>query len=135
MGYQSFTTFSRRADAIAAWNKRAAPKEEPLAEYFFPLEWRLTASEATVLRVIASRPFASSGFIYDKLYNVKAGDGAGNARLMPERHIISVFVSQLRRKLSQAAGIGLYVVSGQGYYLRPDHREVVNGYKFNGEAR
>lgn len=31
MGYQSLTTFARRSDAIAAWNRRAGPPSETRA--------------------------------------------------------------------------------------------------------
>lgn len=74
-----------------------------------PVEWRLTAREATVFGVIASRELATKEAIMAALYHNLGKEEA-------EIKIVDVFICKIRKKLAPF-GIVVETVWGQGYRL------------------
>lgn len=82
-----------------------------------PVDWRLTASEATVLNVLALRRIATKDAIHCALYGTDPEGGANEK-------IVDVLVHKLRKKLA-AYGIDVHTEWGVGYRLDDAARMIV----------
>ena len=80
-----------------------------------PLEWGLSASQATVMRALLSRPFCSKATLMTALYsaNKRARDR--------DPKIVDVFIAHLRAK-APLHGVRIRTRWGQGHYIAHDER-------------
>lgn len=100
-------------EEVSTLRERVRQLEQALApdSIAVPLEWCLTAAEASVYRCLAARPWASKATLMVALYSDRADDG-------PDQKIVDVFICKLRKKL-RPFGVGIATIWGQGYALSP----------------
>lgn len=107
-----------RVDGLEADNQRLRDRIDELERLLgmdsssvnrFPVEWRLTPSEARVLGFLATREQASKEAIMLALYVERPDDP-------PEIKIVDVFICKLRKKVKNF-GIEIETLWGQGYRL------------------
>lgn len=96
--------------------ERVRQLEAELADVeFVPVEWGLTASEATVLGVLVNRDVAGKDAILAGLYRDIGKDVA-------DEQIVDVYISKLRRKLNPY-GVEIKTWHGRGWRLDERWRE------------
>lgn len=103
-----------RIEALEAIVEALTARNEDLeraliGEAVFPIEWRLTRSEARVLGCLAAREVATKVQLLAALYEQRIDGG-------PEPKILDVFVCKLRRKL-KPFGVEILTRWGTGYAL------------------
>jgi DNA-binding response OmpR family regulator len=100
---------------LRAENARLRDRVEDLERELFathvslPLEWRLSASEARVMRVLVARQQAGRSAIMAALYSARPDDPPGIK-------IIEVFIHQIRKKV-RPFGVEIWAVREEGYRL------------------
>lgn len=108
-------------EEIEEWKRRSAGLHGDDAdeqEFEPPREWRLSRSEALVLRVLVERQKATRQLI------AMAFEDRHNGHWEAETKIIDVFVCKMRHKLA-SFGVTIETIWGEGYRLPPEVREGV----------
>lgn len=115
-------------EEVAEWKRRAANGHGDAgdeAEAFEPPEaWRLTPSEALMLRVLCAHKVATRQAIGMAFEDWKPGWSA-NVK------IIDVFAMKLRQRLARF-GVEIVTVWGQGWRLGDEHRRAVRAACYEG---
>ncbi len=83
------------------------------AHFSFPVKYRLTGSEAVVLRRLMATEVASPRSIILALYSDRSED-------YPEPSIVNVWICKIRKKL-RPFGISIQNIWGEGYRLENRH--------------
>lgn len=122
----------RRIDALETENDllrlRVAELEDQLfsVSWYCPLEFGLTASEATILAALISRERCSKEFLF-------AATSRPGEEKDTEIKIIDVWVCKIRRKLTPF-GIEIKTLWGHGYMIEPATRELLKHWDAPREA-
>ena len=83
-----------------------------------PLEWGLSASQATVMRALLTRPFCSKATLMTALYS------ANERSRDRDPKIVDVFIAHLRAK-APLHGVTIRTKWGQGHYIHRDDRVAI----------
>lgn len=101
---------AERCDELAEENRQLREILKPPMP--LPAEWKLTGSEATLFRHLATRQLATSESAYVALYGF---DGERDPK------IVDVFICKMRAKLSRF-GVSIKTLWGEGYQLEDRRR-------------
>lgn len=115
--------WKRRHEIVVAENQRLRLRIDTLEETLGlttpePPDLLLTASEASVLRLLIARGLVRHEAIMTLLYSDRAETD------IPGSNVAGIWICKLRRKLS-AFGIAIETRWGEGYFLSPAARETI----------